>query len=245
MIDYMDSAQIEQKQSFGLVELLAWAEINRKPLLLGAIVVVAAIVGVSIYNWNQDRVETEANEALASIPWLLGTGGEDTKPDPSALNKIAGEYPGTISGQRAAVLAGVAFFDQGNFSEAQTTFSKFLGDHPDSPLTAQAAIGVASSLDAQGKYDEALAKYTEITRNGQSSGATEIKLNMARIYEKQHKPDQALAIYASLKSISSRSQWGSEVEERERQLLLAHPELAKPAATNAAPNAIGELKVHP
>ena len=123
--------------------------------------------------------------------------------------------------------------------------SQFLTDHPDSSLAPQAAIGVASSLDAQGKNDEALAKYGEIVRNTQSAGLTEIKLNMARIYEKQNKPEQALAIYGTLKMIPNRSLWGSEIEERERKLLVAHPELAKPAATNAIPISAGLPKSQP
>jgi predicted negative regulator of RcsB-dependent stress response len=242
----MDSAQPEHKESFGLLEMLAWAEVNRKPLLIGTIVAVAAVVCSGVYRWNQDRVETEANTALSAVPSLLGTGAEGAKEDPAAFLKVAADFPGTSSGQRAAVLAGAAEFNTGKFADAQATFAKFLADHPDSPLASQAAVGVACSLDAQGKADEALAKYQELIRGGANqSGLTEIKLNEARIYEKQNKPEQAMAIYASLGAVPTRSLWSAEVEERQRQLLLQHPELAKPAATNAVPSPAMMPKIKP
>ena len=48
------------------------------------------------------------------------------------------------------------------YADAQTQFQKFLDAHPDSFFAAQAALGVAASLDAQGKTDLAAGAYQRV-----------------------------------------------------------------------------------
>ncbi len=219
------------------MELLGWVETHRKSLLVGVVAITVAIVAVGLYNWSVEAAESEANEALAASPLVVR--GEDTHSDPQALKKVAADYPSTTAGQRAALLAGIALFEEGKFAEAQATYAKLLADHPDGTFAHEASIGVAASLDAQGKNEEALAKYQELTRAGSGAGLVEIKLNMARILEKLNKADQTLAVYDSLASMpaQSASLWEAEVEERRRQLLIDHPDLAKAAAQKAAATA--------
>ena len=67
--------------------------------------------------------------------------------------KIAADYQGTSAGQRALLQGAAMLFAAGRYADAQTQFQKFLDAYPDSFFAAQAALGVATSLDAQGKTD--------------------------------------------------------------------------------------------
>ena len=71
-------------------------------------------------------------------------------------------------------------------------------DYPDSPWNAQAALGVASSLKAQGKTAEATTKYEDITKRFASSPIIdEAKLSLARLYEGS-KAEEAFKLYDDL-----------------------------------------------
>jgi tetratricopeptide (TPR) repeat protein len=102
-------------------------------------------------------------------------------------------------------------------------------------------------LDAEGKSEEALAKYQELVKGNTGGGNVEIKLNMARLYGKLKKPDQSLAVYESLKGLPNSALWEAEIEERTRQLLIEHPELAKTAAAipTTTTNATTPVKAKP
>ena len=65
-------------------------------------------------------------------------------------------------GTRARLLAASAFFGEDRYAEARTEFAKVLSSEVSGPLAAQAAFGVAASLDALDKIDEAAAKYQEV-----------------------------------------------------------------------------------
>ena len=87
--------------------------------------------------------------------------------------------------------------------------------------------------EAQGKRDEALAAYQNLSvRYPGSSVLDEAKLATARINEAKNQPDLALRIYDELTRPESMSQVSSDAMTRKQELLAKHPELAK---TNAPP----------
>jgi predicted negative regulator of RcsB-dependent stress response len=228
----MAESQSEQKDSFGIEDVLIWVEQRRKQLLIATVVTVAAVAAIGIYNWTQQQKEADANAAVAAAA-AGPVASEENKLNADALLKVANDFAGTSSAERALILAGSALYGQGKYADAQAAFAKFLGDHSGSQLSSLASIGLAVSLDAQGKSDEAIAKYEEITRNN-VSGIGQVKLNLASLYEKQNKPAQALAVYESLVASQMGTGWASEAEDRKSSLLAQHPELAKAAPAPAA-----------
>jgi tetratricopeptide (TPR) repeat protein len=224
----MAESQSEPKESFGIEDVLLWIEQRRKQLLVATLVTVGAVTAIVIYNWLQQQKEADANAAVAAAAASGPSASEDNKLNADALLKVANEFSGTASAERALILAGSALYEQGKYAEAQAAFTRFLGEHAGSPLSLQAEVGLAVSLDAQGKADEAIAKYEGITRNN-ASGVGQVKLNLASLYEKQNKPAQALAIYEGLVASQMGTGWAAEAEDRKTALLVQHPELAKPA----------------
>ena len=150
-----------------MIELLAWVEVNKKKLLIGAAIGAVAIGAWSIYGWHRNQAEAEANAALFKVD-APGTGPENT-PGPSAETflQVAARYPGTSAGGRALLFAADALFRAGKFGEAKTQFENFLRDYAEHPLAATAAFGVGACLDAMNKTNEALVAYQDVlTRHG-------------------------------------------------------------------------------
>ena len=223
----------EATQTVTVYDVLAWLESNKKSLLLAFIAAVVIGFGIGIYRYSSDQKELAASEALLKLKVSVGSTESTNPPPPSAFLRVVEQYPGTGAAERAALLAGTALFTDGKYAEAQAQFSKFLGTNAQSPFAATAAYGVAVCLEAQGKRDEALAAYQNLSvRYPGSSVLDEAKLATARINEAKNQPDLALRIYDELTRPESMSQVSSDAMTRKQELLAKHPELAK---TNAPP----------
>jgi tetratricopeptide (TPR) repeat protein len=150
---------------------------------------------------------------------------------------VAADYPNTTGGARALLLAGTTLFEQGKYSQAQAEYEKFLQKHPDYQLANEAAVGLAASLEAQGKTPEAISRYEEIAkRHGAES--SQAKVSLARLYLTQNKTDTALKLYDDVIKDGRQSSWGYEAELERETLLTQHPELKKqPAPPQIAPTA--------
>src|SRR5204863_2321049 len=87
-------------------------------------------------------------------------------------------------------------------------------------------------LDTKRKAPEAIAKFEEIKRRyGKSPVIDEVKLALARLYEEQNKPAQALELYDEIVAANQFggqfTGLGSEAGLRKEDLLAQHPELRK------------------
>jgi tetratricopeptide (TPR) repeat protein len=214
----------------GMIKFLAWFEVNKKRVLIGALVaaVLGLVIGLAIY--YQSQREVRASEALSEIKIPLGTAA--VPPGTAfAYQKVARDHRGTQAAGRALLLAGTTLFVQADYDEARKMFEQFAREYPASPFVPEALFGIASVLDAQKKPNDAIAKFEELRRRyGKSSVMDETKLKLARLYEEQNKPAQALDLYDELVKANQYSGIGSEAGLRMEVLLTEHPELKK---TNA------------
>ena len=218
-------------ESARMIDFLAWVEVNKKRLLIGAVAVGAAIAAYAIYQWHSNQAEADASAALLRVH-RVGA-GEEGAPEASAqaLLRIAAEYPGTGAGARALLLAGEALFKQGSYSEARTQFEGFLRNYADNPLAPIAALGAAVCLDSMNKTNEAATAYQDVVNRFAGAAVVgQAKLGLARLQEARNDPAQALKIYDELIRPSAQTVWSSEAGQLRQQLLARHPELAK---TNA------------
>ena len=221
------------KESVDFDNFLAWLHFNRKPVAIGAVIVVATLVVIAFSNWKKNQNELDANAALFALPSLVGVSGRTAEVRSEDFKKIADEYPKTRAAERAELIAAGVLFTDGKYVEAQREFSKFLEQHEESPLQSQAAIGIAASLEAQGKPAEAVTKYQEVLAKYPNENITApAKLTLARLLETQNKPEEALKHYNDLtRSQNPYDPWASEARERREQLFQKFPNLKmKPAA---------------
>jgi tetratricopeptide (TPR) repeat protein len=216
------------------IEFLAWLEVNKKRLAVAAVLALVVGFGVYLFNYMGEQKETAASAALIALHTPAGATNEPPIPA-SAFLKIAADHPGTAAAERALILAGGAYFTDGKYSDARNQFDRLLKEQPSSKWAADAAFGIAASLESEGKRDEALTAYQRVvTGYPNSPVVNESRLAMARIYEAKNQPAEALKQYDDITHAGMMSMRAQDAMMRRSQLLKQHPELEKPA-TNSAP----------
>lgn len=217
-----------------MYRLVTWLHANRKQVTIGVVVVLVVALVAGLYSWKKGQDDTNADAALLQLPAAPEANaqfGSVPVPASSYLN-VAHDYPGTPAGADAQLLGAEILFLNGNYAQAETEFNRFLTDHPDSDLVPQATMGVAASLEGEGKISDAMRQY-QVLISGYPSDleiTAPAKLTLARLNESENKPDQALTLYAELaRNASPYDPWGAEARERAVLLLANHPELRKTA----------------
>ncbi len=223
-----------------IYDFLAWLEVNKKKVAVVAGVLVVIGFAVSTIRYFKQQKEEAASGALLALKPLLTPTTNVPPPQASALLKVAQEYSGTSAAERARILAATAYFTEGRYADAEKEFSQFVKDHAESPWVAEAAYGVASSQEAQNKINEAQASYQNVaTAYSNSSLADDAKIALARIYEAQKKPDQALRIYNELLAPKPGAQPGetrnTAAFQKKEALLRLHPELSTNSTARPLP----------
>jgi predicted negative regulator of RcsB-dependent stress response len=222
-------------QSDKFYEVLAWLEVNKQRLIVGASVALVVGFGIYTYRWKLQQTELAASDALLRLRPAAGSTEAPSAPKTAEYMKVAQEFSGTSAGQRALFLAAGALFADKKYAEAQAQFERFARENSGSPLAADAAFGAAAALDAQDKATEALAAYQSVlTRFPDAAVGGQVKLAMARINESKNQPAQALKLYDELTRATSLSAWSSEAAQKRELLLARNPELAAEAAKAAA-----------
>jgi tetratricopeptide (TPR) repeat protein len=219
------------------VKVVGWIYAHRKPLLIGAIVVAAIGLVVAFLAWKANHDEAEAQALFFAVP--IEGGARAAPPSPMAFLDVAQKYSGTAAGEHAQLLGAELLFTQGKYAEAGREFAHFIDEHPSDELVPQAKVGLAASVEAEGKIMDAIQKYHEIilAYPGDANIVSPTKLTVARLCEEANQPQQALTYYVELARMREQNPydpWAAEAQERARLLLAKHPELAR-SQTSAAP----------
>ena len=240
-------------ESTRMIDLLAWVEVNKKKLLIGAAVVAVAIAAYSIYQWHRNEAEAEASAAFYRVQTPASPTEKPGGPAAEAFLQVARTHSGTSAGAQALLFGAEGLFRENKFAEAKKEFENFLRTYADHPVAPTAALGIAACLDASDKTNEALAAYQDlVSRYAGSVVASQAKLGLARLYEMKGDLAQALKIYEELARPMASSAWGAEASARREQLMAHHPELARtnPAApvfpsalSNAPPTNLPPLEL--
>jgi TolA-binding protein len=194
----------------------------------GVVVVIATLI--SFYSWQRDQKEITAGKALTqSVMFAPRNDAGNQQAD--LFLKIAGDFQGTSAGQRALLQGAAMLFEAGRYADAQTQFQKFLDIHPDGFFAAQAALGVATSLDAQDKTDLAAGAYQKVINiSSDVAAANTAKFALAQIDERQNKLSDAMNLYDDI----VRNNPNSEAAQRAMEFKMKLPS-APPSTTPAAP----------
>jgi tetratricopeptide (TPR) repeat protein len=219
----------------------AWFAVkkNRQQVIWGGGVVLVVVLAVSFYFWRKNEIEFAASDALSRVEAQLTVPGGARNESAEAYLKVANEHAGTGAGARALLQAGVVFFTQAKYSDAQAQFQKFGQAYPESPFRGQAVLGNAACLDALGKSDEAAAAYKSFfEQRPNEAGSLQAKFSLARIYESQGKLEQARTLYEELArgdANAANSSIGNEAGLKAEELRSKLPASPPPNAIAAPP----------
>jgi TolA-binding protein len=198
-------------------------EANWVRIALGGGVIAVAATVISFYSWQREQKEITAGKALTQFMMSESRNTAENQQADLFL-KIAGDYQGTSAGQRALLQGAAVLFAAGRYADAQTQFQKFLDAHPDSLFAAQAALGVATSLDAQGKTDLAAGAYQRVMSiTSDPTAANSAKFALAQIDERQNKSIEAMNLYEEVMRANPNSSLGSEAGLRAMELKMKLP----------------------
>lgn len=225
----------EKEQDLDLwIQLQTWAETRRKQIGIGSSVLL--VVAFVLYT-NDHLQAAKRRDAEAALFALNAAAKPSESPKPVAAAdylKVASEYAGTPTAERALLLAAGALFTENKYPEAEKRFQQFIADFPASPFVRQARLGVAASQDAQGNADAALAAYEQLIAAGAgTSEGNQAKLAAALLYDGKSQADKALKYYDELMRANPPVVWRQEAAMRREGLLKRHPQLTP--AGNAAP----------
>jgi predicted negative regulator of RcsB-dependent stress response len=215
-----------------LFKLWPWIEANLKRI---AYAVGAAAVLVFLFLYHS--YSQKQKEAAAGLALTQAMVSNSANPSAETYLKIAGAYPGTVAAQRAQLEGAAALFHSGKFPEAQTQFQAFINANPDGSFTPTALLGVAASLEAQGKNDLAIPAYQKAASlsAGPTVGAN-AKFAMARVYAAQGKTAESLKLYEEVARTYPNSTLGNDAGLRAMELKTqssAAPAQSAPAAAAA------------
>jgi len=201
---------------------LAWLEDNWRRVAAVSLVVILVGVVIAFFVWQQGQKQRMASAALSA---LLASGEAVS---PQALVDISEAHAGTAAAERAVLLAAGRYFTDGNYAAAQKLFEQYLAGDAEESLIAEARLGVAACLEAQGKTADALEAYKALAETPSSGNVIpQARFALAQLYARQGQTDLARTQYELL----AREQ-GSSLA-REAQLRLA--ELPPPAPATVTP----------
>lgn len=216
-----------------MYSLLGWLDKNRRQILSGIVAVIIIGIIVAFVVWRKGEQEAAAGEALSAALMPVNPTAAVSS---SALLKVATDHAGTVAGARALLVAAGELFAEGKAAEAQMQFERYRTEYSESPLVAQANLGLAASLAAQGKTNEAVTAFKSVADRNRSGTASAAKLSLARIYEAQGKLEAARDLYLDLVRDPAemvRSEAGAHLGE----LFQQHPSL-RPAVPGSVTNAV-------
>ena len=227
----MQSQDTESLVYFKIVPALV---ANKNRIIGGLIAVVLVILLVLFLSWEKDQKEINAGQAFSQV-WVA------SQSNPADLAsqylKIADDYSGTQTAQRAQLQGAAVLFAAGNYADAQTQFQKFADTFPNSALISTAVLGVASSLEALGKTDAALDAYRKVLDTYTDEPTQlEAKFGSARIYEQSGKVTDALRYYQEIAHTAPSSALGQQASLKAVELAATLPKApAAPAPMTGIP----------
>jgi predicted negative regulator of RcsB-dependent stress response len=169
-----------------LFKLWPWLEANKNRLIGGGVIIVVIAFIYSFISWQHGQNEINAGEAFTQITFAPAA-SLNASQRADQLSQLAAKYSGTKAAQRAQLQAAETLFDAGNYADAKAQFEKSL-DALSGPLAASAALGVAASLEAQGKADEAATAYLKVTsRYAGTPADLQAQFSLGRLAEAQGK----------------------------------------------------------
>lgn len=161
------------------VELL-WARHGKK-IIWGAILVLLILVFAGAYLGYQTVRNSKAAKAFV--------GAHDIKGWQSVIRR----YQGTIAAGNAELRIAGAQAESGQYAASDKTYQGFLHDYPNHPLYVSGLFGMATNAEAEGRPDDALRYYSEISNRYSSSYLAPLALyNQGLIAESRGNLKEAL-----------------------------------------------------
>jgi len=215
-----------------LLNLLAWAEKNRKQLIFAVVGLIVVGCVIAYLNHAQSEKQIAAGKELSQTIFKE-MGQPDVAATSAALLKVAAANAGTAAGGQALLLGANSLFHAGKFAESQAAFEQFRKENPGSPLLPQAIYGAGTALAAQAKWDDAIRCFKEVVdQYGKTVVAVQARFALGAAYETVGKGELALPLYQEVMRGGVAGSLANEAAQRAEALSAKLLPVMSPA-TNA------------
>jgi tetratricopeptide (TPR) repeat protein len=161
---------------------LFWAQHGKK-VLIGSALVLLILIGIGAYLGYQAVRNSRAAKAFVGAHDITG------------WESVIRRYAGTIAAGNAYLQIAGTQAANGQYGESDKSYQTFIKDYSSHPLFVNALFGLASNAEAEGKTDDAIKYYSDIsssTHYGSDYLAPMALYYQGRMTEKSGKPKEAL-----------------------------------------------------
>jgi len=218
-VDNATKRELKKQDSFVALtgEGVQWAGAHRQTVIIWAVVIVVAILGltggISLYQHRSAAAATDFGAAMQTYETPLANSGQQVPPGmktfPDAKSRaaaanaqflaVAHKYGFTSPGKLALYFAGLTYADQSQNGPAEDTLKK-VSNSWDKGLAALAKMALAEFYQQTGRDSQAIDLYNQLTKTDASTvPAGMAQLQLAELYQSEGKTEQARKIYAELK----------------------------------------------
>ena len=194
--------------------------------ILAALVV--AVGGFSYYYYLQNQreeLETSARTALVQAK------------TPAELVKVADQFPGTDQATLALLQAADGSFAKHDYTAAIQGYQRVIQTvATNAELRDSAQLGLASSLEASGKNNDAINTYLDVAHQGDKSPyAPYAYTAAARLYEERGDKNNERKILTEVASLDPNSDFVKEAQSKLKELSAAAQPPPTAPVTNPTP----------
>lgn len=197
------------------VRVMRWLRRNSRRVAAGVILVVVA--GVALWGWGvyQARRESQAQDLHSQAYRLYARAMEETDKATSQdvmakaverFQVVIKQFPDTRAGWMARLYRARACYALGRYDEALHDFEAALASIPsgdDGTMRALALQGLGQVHAAKGEWEKAVAVFQRVRSEGGGAFSRFADWELARCYEEQGKPKEALSVYQALLAVVS------------------------------------------
>ena len=211
-----------QPQSEDLKQFSQWMTEYGRPALIGLVVAVVVLLGITVWSNQKKEKAASAVQALFQVR------------SPEELQQLALADPKAPTAPVALASAAAEYYAQNRFDEALEAYRNFLPRYPTNMLAGDVTLGVAASLEALDNYNEAVTAYESFSQeNPDNPLRPQAIMGAARCREQLGQFAEARALYEDFIAANPESPWLPQAESG--LLFLNQAERARNAPPVAVP----------
>ena len=231
----MDS---ETPSSVWLYDLFGWFQENFRQVTIVVVALAIALLAMFVSKENAKEADIAANAALLELDLGMGASATNAATADEFI-AVSEQHSGTAAAKASLLLAGRAYFKDGDYDSAKATFDRYLAEDPNGPFAAGAAFGAAACLEAKDQLKEAQSAYEQVGAQYKADPvASQARFAAARMLQAQGMAEQAALAFDELSKSATSQYWAGQASTRREQIYKENPEF-RPAPVTEEPVAAG------
>ena len=145
-----------------------WAEVNFNTILIAAGALIIVAVAIWFFIGQSSRKSQESYDLLGRAEVEM----RNNQAQVAAIDfqKVIDDFGGTPAAKHAALKLANLYFATNDYEKAEQAFRKYADDYAIDEMSRLSALeGIAASLSASGKYQDAAKQYLEVARKDTAS----------------------------------------------------------------------------